>query len=68
MKTVHAYNRLTGVVAVVPEDHVNHPVLGKNLEVRRNGKPVSRLGEIAKDPAGSATRVTNVAPADKDKD
>lgn len=69
MNTVHAHNRLTGLVVSVPEDHANHPVLGKNLEVVRNGKPRSRLSEIVKDPEGSAIRVTNVAAPDpKDKE
>lgn len=68
MKTVFAKNRLTNLVTAVPEDHANHPVLGANLEVVRSGKQRVRLSEIVQDAKSSATRVTNVAAPDKDKE
>lgn len=68
MKNVHVFNRVSRVTGVVPENHLNHPVLGANLEQVRNGKKRERLSEIVKDSEGSATRVTNVATPDKDKD
>lgn len=68
MKNVHVINRISGAIGVVPENHLNHPVLGADLEEVRNGKQRGRLSEIVKDSSESATRVTNVATPDKDKD
>lgn len=68
MKNVHVINRVSGVLGVVPENHLNHPVLGAGLEEVRNGKQRGRMSEIVKDPRGSATRVTNVVAPDKDKE
>lgn len=69
MKNVHVQNRISGVVGVVPENHLSHPVLGANLVEVRNGKTRGRLSEIVKDsPSETATRVTNVATPDKDKE
>lgn len=68
MKNVHVINRISRVTGVVPENHLNHPVLGANLEVVRNGKQRGRLSEIVKDSPESPKRVTNVVAPDKDKD
>lgn len=75
MNTVYARDRISGVVGAVPENHLNHPILGKNLEKVRNGKQRGRISEIVtdspeskKDSSGSATRTTNVAVPDKDKE
>lgn len=68
MKNVHVINRISRVTGVVPENHLNHPVLGADLEEVRNGKNRGRLSEIIKDSEESAKRVTNVATPDKDKD
>ncbi|QDH92196.1 hypothetical protein SEA_PHILLYPHILLY_45 [Microbacterium phage PhillyPhilly] len=75
MDNVYARNRISGVVAAVPENHLDHPILGKNLDEVRSGKKRGRISEIVtdspeskKDSSGSATRTTNVAVPDKDKD
>ena len=69
MKTAYAQNDITGIVCLVPVDHLTHPVLGKHLTEVRGSKPRARLSEIVKDPAkGSARRVTNVVTPDKDKE
>lgn len=65
---MHVINRVSRVTGVVPKDHLDHPVLGADLEEVRNGKQRGRLSEIVKDSSESATRVTNVATPDKDKD
>lgn len=68
MKNVHVINRISRVTGVVPENHLNHPVLGADLEEVRNGKQRGRLSEIIKDSPQSATRVTNAVTPDKDKE
>lgn len=68
MKNVHVINRISGAVGVVPENHLNHPVLGADLEEVRNGKKRARLSEIITDSPESPKRVTNVATPDKDKE
>lgn len=75
MKTVYAKNSLTGLVDLVPEDHLNHPILGANLSPVRNDKRRGRLADIVEDPKpnqdgpqSSATRLTEPASPDKDKE
>lgn len=69
MKNVHAKHRISGLVATVPEDQLDHPVLGANLERVRSPKKRGRLSDIVKDvDSASAHRVTNVATPDKDKE
>lgn len=68
MKNVHVINRISGVVGVVPDNHLNHPVLGASLEEVRNGKRRGRLSEIVKDSDESATRMTDTVVPDKDKE
>lgn len=68
MKNVHVINRISGVVGVVPENHLNHPVLGASLDEIRNGKQRGRLSEIIKDSKGSTHRMTDTVVPDKDKD
>lgn len=68
MKNVNVIDRVSRVTGVVPENHLNHPVLGANLEVVRNGKQRGRLSEIIKDSDESATRMTDTVTLDKDKD
>lgn len=68
MKNVHVINRISGAVGVVPKDHLDHPVLGADLEEVPNGKRRGRISEIVKDSEESAHRVTNVATPDKDKE
>lgn len=75
MKTVYAANDLNDVVELVPEDHLNHPVLGAHLHEVRNGKRRGRLADIVEDPKpnqdgpqSSATRLTEPVSPDKDKE
>lgn len=72
MDTVLAYNENTRLTEQVPRNHFDHPILGAHLRQVRSGegKKRGRLGEIVKEdaPATSATRVTNVATPDKDKE
>lgn len=69
MNNVHAKHRITGLVVSVLEGQLDHPVLGANLERVRGPKRRGRLSDIVKDdPKSSATRVTNVAAPDKDKE
>lgn len=71
MSNVYAYNELTGLTALVPEEHVDHPILGVNLRRVRNGKQRGRMTDIIAPedaPATSKHRVTNVDTPDKDKE
>lgn len=46
--SVFAYNEISGVVALVPERYLTHPVLGLNLREVSSGKTRGRLSEIIK--------------------
>lgn len=43
---VYAYNSLSDVVGLVPAHYLEHPILGANLTLVRNGKTRGRLSEI----------------------
>lgn len=67
MDTVLAFNERSRVTALVPRDHLDHPILGADMREVDSAKKRGRLSEIVKDAEGesSAARVTNVATPDK---
>ena len=58
---VYAYNDLSGVVGLVPAHYLEHPILGANLTLVRNGKTRGRLSEII-DASVDETEDTEEAP------
>lgn len=66
MTTVYAYHELSKQTVAVPQEHVDHPILGKHLTVVRSGKSRGRLSDIVAD--NDTEHTTEIAVIDGKED
>ena len=65
---VYAVNDINGVVSLVPEDYLEHPILGATLRQVRNGKNRVRLSETSGDATDEDATDEDATPATDEQD